>query len=207
VYDLAADQRRKIANQRNIQELVQKGEDIERLCVLVGGIIATIRAGNRETVDDLEQTIRNTSELPVLSSYVNGLMATWPDIYLEFRTIDFYLDDAPRRPTVQGIENMGHSTSSAAAESISEQEKTVVEEPDHIAQHGRVQPEASGAKGSVMEPQLLTTLINARDHTHKVLGDEDADLHVEHAQRRSSDSISEEGSAKSNRLARPWELR
>src|SRR5436305_5255781 len=62
VYDLAADQRRKIANQRNIQELVQKGEDIERLCMLVGGILATIRAGNRETIDDLEQTIRNTSE-------------------------------------------------------------------------------------------------------------------------------------------------
>jgi hypothetical protein len=191
VYDLAADQRRKIANQRNIQELVQKGEDIERLCVLVGGILATIRAGNRETIDDLERTIRNTSELPELSFYVNGLMATWPDIYLDFQTIDFYLDDAPRRPSVQVIENMGHRTSSAAVESISEQEMTVVEEPDHIAQHGRVQPEASGAKRSVIEPQLLTTAINAREHTR----------------RRSSDSISDEGSAKSNRPARPWELR
>jgi len=206
-YDLAADQRRKIANQRNIQELVQKGEDIERLCVLVGGILATIRAGNRETIDDLEQTIRNTSGLPELSFYVNGLMATWPEIYLEFQTIDFYLDDAPRRPSVQVIENMGRRTSSAAVESTSEDDITVAEEPDHAAQHWRVQTDAPGAKRSVMEPQLLTPAINTREHTHGAMVDEDADLHVEHTRRRSSDSISDEGSAKSNRPARPWELR
>jgi hypothetical protein len=204
VYDLAADQRRKIANQRNIQELVQKGEDIERLCVLVGGILATIRAGNRETIDDLEQTIRNTSELPELSFYVNGLMATWPDIYLEFQTIDFYLNNAPRRPSVQVIENMGRRTSSAAVESISEEDMTVAEEPDHTAQHWRVQTDAPGAKRSVLEPQLLTPAINTREHTRRPMVDEDGDLHVE---RRSSDSISDEGSAKSNRPARPWELR
>jgi hypothetical protein len=206
VYDLAADQRRKIANQRNIQELVQKGEDIERLCVLVGGILATIRAGNRETIDDLEQTIRNTPELPELSFYVNELMATWPEIYLEFQTIDFYLDDAPRRPSVQVMENMGHRTSSAAVESISEEEMTAVKEPDHPAQHRRVQTDTSGAKRSVMEPQFVTPAINTGEHTHSAMVDEDVDLRMEHFRRRSSDSISDEGSAKSNRPARPWEL-
>jgi hypothetical protein len=206
VYDLAADQRRKIANQRNIQELVQKGEDIERLCVLVGGILATIRAGNRETIDDLEQTIRNTPELPELSFYVNELMATWPEIYLEFQTIDFYLDNAPRRPSVQVMENMGHRTSSAAVESISEEEMTAVKEPDHTAQHRRVQTDTSGAKRSVMEPQFVTPAINTGEHTHSAMVDEDVDLRMEHFRRRSSDSISDEGSAKSNRPARPWEL-
>ena len=207
MYDLAADQRRKIANQRNIQELVQKGEDIERLCVLVGGILATIRAGNRETIDDLEQTIRNTSELPELSFYVNGLMATWPEIYLEFQTIDFYLDDAPRRPSVQVMENMGHHTSSAAVESMSGEGMTVVGEPDHTAQHQRMQTDTSGAKQVAIEPQFVTPAITTREHAHRVMDDEDIDLRVEHSRRRSSDSISDGGSAKSNRLARPWELR
>jgi hypothetical protein len=135
------------------------------------------------------------------------LMATWPEIYLEFQTIDFYLDDAPRRPSVQAIENMGHRTSSAAVESISEEDMTVAEEPDHTAQHWQVQTDAPGAKRSVLEPQLLTPAINTGEHTHGAMVDGDVDLHMEHTRRRSSDSISDEGSAKSNRPARPWELR
>jgi hypothetical protein len=203
VYDLAADQRRKIANQRNIQELVQKGEDIERLCVLLGGILATVRANNRETIDDLEQTIRNTPDLAELSFYVNGLMATWPEIYLEFQTIDFYLDDAPRRPSVQATENRSRRTSSAVVEQISEEEMADGEEPDHTAQRQLVRTDA---KRSVTEPQLLTRAINTGEHTHGAAVDGDVDLRAEHSQRRSSDSISDEGSAKSSRLARPWEL-
>ena len=202
VYDLAADQRRKIANQRNIEELAQKGEDIERLCVVLGGILATIRAGNRETLDDLTHTIRNRGGLPDLSSYVNGLMATWPEIYLEFQKIDFYLDDAPRRPSVEMIEKMDKLSSTAAAGPIFE------EEPDHTAQHQGVLLDESGAKRSVIEPYSSNQAMNTREHTHRPIIDANIDVRTQHSQHRhkGSDSASDGGSARSYRTARPWEL-
>jgi hypothetical protein len=195
VYDLAADQRRKIANQRNIQELTQKGEDIERLCVVLGGILATIRAGNRETFDDLTQAIRNMSGIPELSFYVNGLMATWPDIYLEFQNIDFYLDDAPRRPSVEMIEQMDHR-SSVAAESISEES---MKDDD----------EESVAKRSATEPYSSTANMNTREHTHGLVADVNVDGSIQLSRTGRPDGNSEgvsPRSPRSNRAARPWEL-
>jgi hypothetical protein len=219
VYDLAADQRRKIANQRNIQELVQKGEDIERLCVVLGGILATIRAGNPETLDDLTQAIRNMTGLPDLSFYVNGLMATWPEIYLEFQTIDFYLDDAPRRPSVEMIEHTHHLSSSAAAaaaESISEGDIKNEEELDHTGEHSQVRFGESGAKRFVIEPHSSTANMNTREHTLEPVGDVNVDGPMAPNQPRGSDSNYEGLSPRSsrsprspgsNRAARPWELR
>jgi hypothetical protein len=212
MYDLAADQRRKIANQRNIQELAQKGEDIERLCVLLGGILATVRAGNPETLDNLTQAIRNMTGLPDLSFYVNGLMATWPEIYLEFQTIDFYLDDAPRRPSVEMIEHMDHLSSSgaAAAESISEGDLRDEEESGHTGQHSQVRFDESGAKRSVIEPHSAAANMNTRDHTIEPVGDDNVDGPMAPNQHRGSDSNYEGLSPTSpgaNRTARPWELR
>lgn len=73
-------------------------DDIDRFCVLLGGILATIRAGDHQTVDDLLRTVRARSGLPDLASYVDNLMTTNATIYEEFQQVDFYLDDAPRQP-------------------------------------------------------------------------------------------------------------
>lgn len=203
MYDLAADQRRKIANQRNIQELAQKGEDIERLCVVLGGILATIRAGNRETLEDLTATIRSVSSLPDLSFYVNGLMATWPDIYLEFQTIDFYLDDAPRRPSVEAIEaeDMPTGTGTVPEEVMEEQEV-----PRHSAKHQRLQSDESSTDQSVIEPFSSTENMNTRQPNRGSTVDATSDVASDFHQHRASDSVSDSGSGRCGRTARPWEL-
>lgn len=205
MYDLAADQRRKIANQRNIQELAQKGEDIERLCVLLGGILATIRAGNRETLDDLLQVIRSMSSLPDLSFYIDGLMATWPDIYLEFQTIDFYLDDAPRRPSIENIENMD-LLSSVAAGGLMSKDTMNEEVAGTTARRQPLRLDASGANKSVTESPSSTAAMSTREHPYKPMLDARIDGSMELDRKRSSDSASDGGSARSNRTARPWEL-
>jgi hypothetical protein len=180
--------------------------------VLLGGILATVRAGDRETLDDLTQTIRNKSGLPDLSHYVNGLMATWPDIYLEFQNIDFYLDDAPRRPSVETIENMNRRSSSAAADSISDEDMKDREEPDHTAQHQRVRNHEFGAKRSVIEPYSSAAAMNTREHTYGPAVDGNVDGNVDgevdgsmqHSRPRGFSSISDGVSPRFNR--RPWEL-
>jgi hypothetical protein len=208
VYDLAADQRRKIANQRNIQELAQKGEDIERLCVVLGGILATIRAGNRETLDELTQAIRNMSGIPELSFYVNGLMAIWPEIYLEFQNIDFYLDDAPRKPSVEGMEHM-EQRASVTADSISDGNLKEKGTPHRTAQQSRVLLDTSETKRSATEPHSSARAMGTGEHIQAPAIDGDVDEPMEFSRVASSDSQLEgfsPRSPRSNRTARPWEL-
>ena len=206
MYDLAADQRRKIANQRNIQELAQKGEDIERLCVVLGGILATIRVGNHETLDALTTTIRNTPGLPDLSFYVNGLMAAWPEIYLEFQNIDFYLDDAPRRPSVEMMEVRDSLSTSAVTETIPEENGMMDDEEfDHAARRQRAQMDGPGAQQSVKELDPATGHMNTREQSGPKVNT-GGDGHADFTQHRRSESASDNGSARSSRGARPWEI-
>jgi len=173
--------------------------------VLLGGILATIRAGNRETLDDLLQAIRSVSSLPDLSFYIDGLMATWPDIYLEFQTIDFYLDDAPRRPSIENIENMGLLSSAAAGGLMSE--GTMNEEvAGTTARRQQLRLDASGANKSVTKSPSSTAAMSTREHPYEPMLDARIDGPMELGRKRSSDSASDGGSARSNRTARPWEL-
>lgn len=208
MYDLAADQRRKIANQRNVQELAQKGEDIERLCVVLGGILATIRAGNRETVDDITQAIRNMSGIPELSFYVNGLMATWPEIYIEFQNINFYLDDAPTRPSVERMEHT-KQRGSVAADSVSEESVKEMGPPDPTAEPSRLPFDKSEMTRSGTEPYSPAMAMGTSEHSQAPVADVGADRPVELSRGASSESNLEDvspRSPRSSRTARPWEL-
>ena len=174
--------------------------------MVLGGILATVRVGDHETLDALITTIRNTKGLPDLSFYVNGLMATWPEIYLEFQTIDFYLDDAARRPSVEMIEAMDSHSPSAATETIPEENIMVDDEgSDHAAQHQRVQMDESGSKRSVIEPHSSKDHMNTREHNAPNVNT-GVDGHADFTQHRRSESASDNGSARSSRGSRPWEI-
>jgi len=71
--------------------------------VLLGGIIATIRAGTPETVDDLIRVIRQGTDMAQIAFFVDNLMVNSPGLYQAFENIDFDMDDSPRQPTA-GLE-------------------------------------------------------------------------------------------------------
>ena len=118
VYDLTADGRKKIANRRNIQELAQKAGDIERHCMLLGGILATLRAGNGTDISDLIHTIQSSESLADLAVYVDSVMTTWPALYQEFQQIDFDLGDSPRWPSVEDSGIKVYKVASRGAEAL-----------------------------------------------------------------------------------------
>jgi len=72
VYDATLDQRRKIANQRNTQQLAEALLDLERHRQLLGGIIATIRAGDFDANNDLIRIIRTDVDLSQLAAHVRN---------------------------------------------------------------------------------------------------------------------------------------
>ena len=89
IYDLAADQRRKIANRRNVQEL-------QRHRFLLGGIIALIRARAPETPDRLLRVIRTNFDLSEVGVYIENALNAKPSIYQSYQRISFDLDGSPR---------------------------------------------------------------------------------------------------------------
>ena len=101
MYDIEGDQRRKIANQRNLQQLSERSQDLSRQQVLLGGLIATIRLDNNEIMQDMIQMIQKGTDLVHLAIYIDKLMTQNPAIYEIFRHINFYMDDSPQRPTAQ----------------------------------------------------------------------------------------------------------
>src|ERR1700761_6425862 len=72
VYDATSDQRRKIANQKNVQDLAEKQHDLEKHQQLLGGIIATIRAGGTSATEDLIRSIRSGIDLSQLAAHVRN---------------------------------------------------------------------------------------------------------------------------------------
>jgi hypothetical protein len=176
--------------------------------VVLGGILATIRAGNSDTLDDLTQAIRNMSGIPELSFYVNGLMETWPEIYHEFQNIDFYLDDAPRKPSVERMEHMEQSAP-AVADSMPRENVTGKGTLDRTAQQPRVPLNRSGATWSVTEPHMSPMAISTGEHIQSPVIDVDVDQPMELSRGASANSQLEgvsPRSPRSNRTARPWEL-
>ena len=208
MYDLAADQRRKIANQRNIQELTQKTEDIERFCVLLGGILATIRSGNRDTIEYLVHKIRNRTGLPELAIYVDSIMTTWPEVYEEFERVDFYLDDSPRQPSADDSgskpdHSLHKRTESRSIDGIMiDGESGTSGEPSRISSN---EQSRSSAEESERRESMTDGVMSDRDHA--MSDGPDACGH-EIAKRHESMGSASDGSAsaKSYRPPRPWEL-
>ena len=92
MYDATSDQRRKIANQRNVQDLADAYLDLEKHRQLLGGIIATIRVGDAEANEDLVRVIRSKVDLSQLAAHVRNECRANMAIQRAFDEIDFVID-------------------------------------------------------------------------------------------------------------------
>jgi len=99
VYDASSDQRRKIANQRNVQELAGAHQDLERCKQLLGGIIATIRAGDFNANNDLVRLIRSEVDLSQLAAHVRNECRANVAIRHAYDRINFVIDDPEVLPS------------------------------------------------------------------------------------------------------------
>lgn len=92
VYDATSDQRRKIANQRNVQDLADAHTELYRQRELLGGIIATIRAGDHVSYGELIRLIRSEVDLSQLAAYVRNECRTNLAIQNAYESINFIID-------------------------------------------------------------------------------------------------------------------
>lgn len=92
-YDVAADQRRKIANQRNIQHLAETRLEVEKLSTLVAGIVAIIRADGGTSIPDLVSTIQSGMDLSQLSAHVRNTRRTVPRVEHAYQQIDKTIEE------------------------------------------------------------------------------------------------------------------
>ena len=73
MYDVTSDQRRKIAYQKNTQDLFETSNDLERHRQLLGEIIAILRAGSTETAEPTSCCLDETEpNLPWLDLTLPG---------------------------------------------------------------------------------------------------------------------------------------
>jgi hypothetical protein len=89
VYDATSDQRRKITHQRNTQQLAEALRDLERHKQLLGGIIATIRAGDFNANNDLTRTICTDVDLSQLAAHARNECRASFAVQQEYDQIDF----------------------------------------------------------------------------------------------------------------------
>lgn len=99
VYDASSDQRRKIANQRNVQDLAETQIDLERHRQLLGGIIATIRVGDDEANRDLYRVIRSGVDLSQIAAHVRNECRANMEIQRTFEEINFLIDGPRELPS------------------------------------------------------------------------------------------------------------
>lgn len=119
IYDVTSDQRRKIANQKNIQDLSDTQNNLERHRQLLGGIIAIFRAGTIATTEDLVATIRSGVDLSQLAAHVRNARRANPAINSSFADIEFLIDGPEELPPPGQLLNttMPSQTSSASMNS------------------------------------------------------------------------------------------
>lgn len=99
MYDASSDQRRKIANQRNVQDLADTQFDLDKHRQLLGGIIATIRAGDDEANTDLVRVIRSGVDLSQLAAHVRNECRATMAIQKAFDDINFLIDGPRELPS------------------------------------------------------------------------------------------------------------
>jgi len=133
IYDATSDQRRKIANQRNVQELADAQLDLERHKQLLGGIIATIRVGDYEANNDLVRIIRSGVDLSQLAAHVRNECRANLAIQRAYEQIDFVIDGPRELPSPTQIlgdmprqDYLAQSQSAEFESSLSEQSKRMI---------------------------------------------------------------------------------
>lgn len=119
-YDVASDQRRKIANQRNLHDLVETQTNLERHQQLLGGIVAILRMGDIGDVDDLLAVIRSGVDLSQLAAHVRNARRANPAVDEAFAAIDFVIDGVDELPSPSILLGTLPSQPSTARNSVSE---------------------------------------------------------------------------------------
>jgi hypothetical protein len=99
VYDATLDQRRKITHQRNTQRLAEARRDLEKHRQLLGGIIATIRAGDSDANNDLTRIIRTDVDLSQLAAHVRNECRTSVAVQQAYNQIDFTINGPRKLPS------------------------------------------------------------------------------------------------------------
>ena len=91
VYNLAADQRRKVANQRNVEELSRREEELQQYRLLLGGFMAIVRSQDSEMINSLLHAIRDKTDQEELTHYLENILTLRPNIDQAYRQISFNL--------------------------------------------------------------------------------------------------------------------
>lgn len=126
IYDVAADQRRKIANQRNVQDLAEAQIELSRHREVLGGMIAIIRAGGARSTNDLVDIVRGGIDLTSLAAYVRNEVRANLAVEQSFHDIDFNMNSGLDLPSPSQLLSRMDSqqagllqTSASASESTS----------------------------------------------------------------------------------------
>jgi hypothetical protein len=115
-YDVGSDQRRKIANQRNVHDLAHAQTALERSRQLLGGIISVFRAGSEESIADLIHLLRQPVDLSTMSAHVRNEIRSNPLLEQAFHTIDFQIDGPDDLPSPTQLLNWLEGGSSQGAD-------------------------------------------------------------------------------------------
>lgn len=99
IYDAAADQRRKIANQRNVQDLAEAQADLGRYRELLGGMVSIIRAGGARSTNDLVDFVRSGIDLASLAAYVRNEVRANLGVEQAFHEINFNMSEGLDLPS------------------------------------------------------------------------------------------------------------
>ena len=174
--------------------------------MLLGGLLATVRAGNDETVNDLFRLIRSRTGLPELAAHVDDVMTTWPEVFEEFGRVDFYLDDSPRQPSMGDSDSKGEHSATRAGDPrsidgvVAEGESGASGEDLRSTEQSRPSAEEQKRRDSLTDGGM-----NNRD---LVMSDGHEWSGRESIRRHESMGSGSDGSssAKSYRPPRPWEL-
>lgn len=132
MYDIASDQRRKIANQQNLQNLlsaqsnlVEAQTNLERHQELLGGILATFRAGDISETDHLLLSIRSEVALSQLAAHVRNARLANPAIQEAFSSIQFVINGPEDLPSPMQLLNPMLAQGSMSRGSTSENSETI----------------------------------------------------------------------------------
>lgn len=118
IYDVTSDQRRKIANQRNVQDLAEAQLDLERCRQVLGGIIATIRAGDNRSNEEVVTLIRSGVGLSQLAAHLRNECRSNPEIQEAYEAIDFNMDGQENLPSPTQILSSGGQGPSTEGSSV-----------------------------------------------------------------------------------------
>jgi hypothetical protein len=133
-YDASSDQRRKIANQRNVQDLAHAQHELDVLRQLLGGIVAILRAGDLEAIKDLAAIIRTGTDLSSIAAYVRNEVRAHLTVEQAFLAIDFHIDGDHDLPSPTELLNRtgvpGSSASIAGSDSSGGASATYTDAPN-----------------------------------------------------------------------------